>query len=176
MAIVASEGEKRERHVVPAGPVQAVCFAVWDLGNQKTVFNGEEKVMHKILVGWETSKTIPSGKYQGKRYTIYKKYTLSLGDKANLRKDLESWLGRPLTTEEKKAYEVDKQIGQNCQLNIVHNQVGEKEYANINAIIPIVDGMSKLVPENGSLEPDWVKEIQSKAIPDEVATVTGNDE
>jgi hypothetical protein len=44
--------------LIPAGSVAGVCNAVWDIGFQKTTFNGEDKIQHKIIINWETTHLI----------------------------------------------------------------------------------------------------------------------
>src|SRR3990167_5399638 len=118
MAIIAKD-EGKAFHLVPQGNYQAVCFDVWDLGNQKFLYNGKELVKHKVLVGWELNEVIASSdEYDGTRYRIYKRYTLSLNEKANLCKDLTSWRGKKFTDDEKKGFDIEMLIGVNCFLNI----------------------------------------------------------
>jgi hypothetical protein len=104
MSIIAKDAGKQfpKLPLPESGTTQAVCCAVWDLGLQKTSFNGEDKIQHKIIIAWEISQLIdaPDSEYHGKPYMLNKRYTLSLGEQANLRKDLESWRGKPFTAEE----------------------------------------------------------------------------
>ena len=65
--------------------------------------------------------------------------TASLSEKSALRQFIVSWRGRPLTSNELDAgFDLEKLIGANCQLQIIH-QLGRdgKTYANIGAILPI---------------------------------------
>lgn len=80
-----------EFELAPAGTHIAVCYRVIDLGTQETTFKGEVKHQHKILISWE----IPDEKMKdGRPFTIGKRYTWSMSEKANLRNDLESWRGK----------------------------------------------------------------------------------
>ena len=74
--------------VLPMAGLQVgVCSKVFDLGIQTTTYNNETKTQHKVMVVWELSETIndPENENHGKRLLTHKEYTLSLGDKANLR-------------------------------------------------------------------------------------------
>ena len=86
MALIAKDsGSNKAPLPLPEpGTTQAVCCAVWDLGLQKTSYKGEEKIQHKVIIAWEISETInaPESEYNGRRYMLNKKYTLSLGEKA----------------------------------------------------------------------------------------------
>lgn len=141
---------------VPAGVHHAVCYQVLDIGTQPAF--GNFPARRKVMIVWE----LPHEKIMVKAKdgsaiemprAISKDYTLSTDKKANLRKDLESWRGRPFTAEEATAFEVGNLIGANCQLSVVHKPSadGSKIYANVNALMPLAKGMVKLNPENPTL-------------------------
>ena len=154
-----------ERELPPAGTHQAVCIAVYDLGLQEESWQGKSKVLHKVLFRWELNKKIEKGDFAGKRFCVNKKYTLSLSDKATLTADLISWLGKNLSKEDVEGgIDLDKFVGRNCLLAIAHNNVGDKTYANITSISPLMDGMNPLTRESGLEVPNFVKQIQEKAI------------
>ncbi len=163
MIIAKDDGNTFE--LIPKGTVQAVCYAVWDLGNQKTVWNNETKVQHKIIIAWETTHKMQNeGEYKDKRMVITKNYTLSLYENAKLCMDLESWRSKSFTEEEKKGFDVEKLIGINCLLGIIHNKSKNngKTYANVSSVSPIMKGQEKLIPEN-TLDkiPEWVTNLQA---------------
>lgn len=186
MSIIAKSNGEKEFAKFPlpeAGTTQAVCCAVWDLGLQPSMFkneDGSDKYQHKIIVAWEIEQKIdaPDSEYNGKPYMLNKKYTLSLGEKANLRKDLESWRGKPFTQEElNKGFDVEILYGINCLLGITHTpdkNDAAKVYANVTAILPVTKNMPKLIPVRAKTEPapKWVQEkmaqaVQPVAAPDE---------
>ena len=177
MPIIAKDNTESKFSKIPlpeSGTTQAVCCAVWDLGLQKTNFNGEEKTQHKVIIAWEIVEKInvPDSEYNGKPYMLNRKYTLSLGDKANLRKDLESWRGKPFTADEiKNGFDLDKLYGVNCYIGIKHEQDRNdltKVYANVTAILPLPKGTAKIAPVRLREEapPKWVLEKISQAVPD----------
>lgn len=126
----------------PEGLHQAVCVDVHDIGLQKTPW-GEK---HKVLLVWQINEVNPE---LGKRFDIRAFYTLSLSEKANLRRDLECWRGRKFTEEELAGFDLEKLLGANCQLQIVHNLGDEgKTYANVQAIVPFTGKLGpKMQPE-----------------------------
>jgi hypothetical protein len=172
MSLIAKDttGEKFPKLPLPeSGTTQAVCCAVWDLGNQLSTFkndDGSDKYQHKIIIAWEIVEKInaPESEYNGKPYMLNKKYTLSLGEKANLRKDLESWRGKPFTEAElRNGFDVQGLYGINCLLGIKHEADRNdptKIYANVSAILPPMKGSEKLVPFRAKDEaaPKWVQE------------------
>jgi hypothetical protein len=142
VAIVATKasGDGKTFEPAPAGVHQGVCVDVIDLGILDVTWQGQHKKQHKINVAWQIGEL----RDDGKPFLVFKRYTLSLSEKANLRKDLESWRGRAFTPDEEAGFDVESVIGANCLLNIQHNPVGDKTYANVVSIMPLVKGMPKM--------------------------------
>jgi hypothetical protein len=169
--LIAKEPEIKRLPLPDSGTVQAVCCAVWDLGLQSRHYADGDSVSHKIIIAWEISQLIndPESEFNGQPYMLRKEYTLSLGEKANLRKDLESWRGAPFTAEERKGFNVYSIYGANCLLGVKHEpdkRDNGKVYANVSAILPLPKGMEKIKPvraENAE-PPKWVQELQAKAV------------
>ena len=68
-----------------------------------------------------------------------------MGEKANLRKDLESWRGKAFTDDEAKAFDVTNLMGKACMINIIHEAAKNdptKIYANISSGNPGSQGVS----------------------------------
>ena len=170
--IIAKDTGKMEKFPLPeAGTTQAVCCGVWDLGLQKTAYEGEERIQHKIIVAWEIVEKIdaPESEYHGKPYMMTRRYTLSLSEKSNLRKDLESWRGKPFTSDDlANGFDVEKLYGVNCYIGIKHEpdrNDPSKVYANVTAILPLPKGAEKTEPLRTREEapPKWVIEKQEQA-------------
>lgn len=137
MAIIAKTSEK-EFTPAPEGLWPAVCVDVLDLGIQKTPW-GEA---HKIELRWILEEKDPK---TGKPFLLLKRYTLSLHEKANLRRELETWRGRKFTPDELQGFDLEKLLGANCQLQVIHNIKDEGQvYANVQAIVPPARGLLKL--------------------------------
>ena len=169
--LIVKEGQSFDP--VPEGVHQGVCYSIIDVGTQYS--ETFSKSSHQCIIIWE----IPSERIEierdGERVdlprVVSKKYTLSLSDRANLRKDLESWRGRSFTSEELQGFDVHKLLGANCMIQIIHKTKDGRTYANISAILPLYKGMPKLEPENPtviySLEdgdppettPKWIVEL-----------------
>ena len=175
MSLIAKDNSEEKFAKLPlpeSGTTQAVCCAVWDLGLQKTSYMGEEKIQHKVIIAWEIVQKIdaPDSEYNGKPYMLNKKYTLSLGEKANLRKDLESWRGKPFTSEElKHGVDLEKLYGVNCYIGIKHEpdkNDSSKVYANVTAILPTPKGTPPIQPIRPRDEqpPKWVQEKIAQAV------------
>lgn len=139
MPIIASANESKTYTPAPEGVHQAVCVDVIDLGMLKSLFpdekNGKEKFQHKVNVVWQIEEL----RDDGKRHLLYKRYTLSLHEKAALRHDLESWRGRAFTFDELVGFDVEKLKAANCFVNVQHkkSQDGSRTYANVVSIMPV---------------------------------------
>ena len=177
MAILAKASDKEfEKFPLPdEGTVQAVCAGVWDLGMQKTSYNGIDKLQHKAVIAWELNQMIdaPDSDYHGMPYMLSKTYTVSLYENSNLRHDLESWRGKPFSEDQvKQGFDIESLYGFNCLLGVAHVTKNDKTYANITSVLPLMKGLEKIAPVRGHDDepPNWVKEKQAAAVePEPVA-------
>jgi len=143
MAIIAEEGTGRDFKKVSPGCHFAICNMVVDLGIQESTFKGESRSQHKIYIRWE----VPDERvtYEKDNQTVEgpcsigAMYTLSLSEKANLRKVLENWRGKPFTPQELRGFDVTTIAGKCCQIMVQHSQGGDKTYANVTGVM----GLSK---------------------------------
>lgn len=134
---------------VPAGTYPARCTWLLMIGTQKEVYKGEDKIMKKVLIGFElpTIQLPADHPKAGEPAFISGKYTYSLADKANLRADINSWRGKGLTDEEAAAFDIGKLIGAPAVITVIHNtgKDGSKTYANISSIAP-EKSMEAMIP------------------------------
>jgi hypothetical protein len=92
------------------------------------------------MVTWELpTELIEEGDFAGQPYAVSKFYTASLGEKANLRKDLEAWRGRAFTEQELMGFDVKAILGKSCMLSIIHN---DKDRAKISGVMSVMKGMT----------------------------------
>lgn len=133
MPIYASAGSGTKFTPAPAGTHAAVCCDVRDLGVVKVEWQGQTKQQHKVLISWQ----IDEARDDGKPYLVSRRYTLSLHEKAGLRKDLEAWRGRKFTEDELHRFDVETIIGKPCLLNLIHAQSGGDTYANVAAVMAL---------------------------------------
>jgi hypothetical protein len=140
MAIIAKDNQK-EFNPAPEGLHQGVCVDIIDLGLVETQWGSKPMV----AIRWQIEEGDPAN--ENKRFQVQNRYNLSLNEKANLRKHLEAWRGRKFTGEELKGFDLEKLIGVNCQLQLVHTLSDNgRTYANVQAIVPIGKTMTKLQP------------------------------
>lgn len=137
MPIYASAGSGTKFTPAPAGTHAAVCCDVRDLGVLSVEWQGQTKKQHKILVSWQ----IDEARDDGKPYLVSRRYTLSLHEKSGLRKDLESWRGRPFSEGELQQFDVETIMGKPCLLNVIHRTSGGDTYANVAGVMAMPKNM-----------------------------------
>jgi hypothetical protein len=159
---------------VPEGVYQGVCYALYDLGTQFSEKWG--KSAHQCLIVWELPECRLELEKDGKVIdvprAVSKKYTMSLNEKAALRKDLQSWRGRNFSEEELSGFDITRLLGVNCMIQIIHNKKDSKVFANIASITPLYRGLEAAQPENPIVffsmaehrdipetAPGWIKEM-----------------
>lgn len=131
---------ERDFELPPAGTHLAVCYRVIDLGTQDSSYQGQTKKQHKVLLSWE----LPDEKMSdGRPFTISQRYTWSMSEKAALRRDLESWRGKPFTEADfgEHGFDIRNILGVGCLLTVVHVGKNGKTYANISSIGRLMKGM-----------------------------------
>ncbi len=124
----------------PPGTHAAVCCDVVDLGNLEVAFGGKKKTQHKVRIVWQ----IAEDRADGKPYSTSKRYTLSLHEKASLRKDLESWRGRKFTDQELEGFDLEVLLGVHCLLNIIEEKKDGQTYSNVTSIMRLPKGMAAI--------------------------------
>lgn len=138
---------------VPAGVYIGRCYSLIDLGTQTTTGQFGEKQQHKLRIGWELFGEDEQGQpltidVDGKTMpmTISKSYTVSLHEKAGLRKDLQAWRGREFTEEEAKAFDVSKLLGAYCMVNVTTSETNGKTYSNVAGLTPLPGALKNAKP------------------------------
>lgn len=146
MAINATNtGVKREP--IPAGNYPARCYQMIHIGTVTEFIKGEQKILNKVRIGWElpTEMRVFDESKGEQPLVISEEFTLSMAEKANLRKLLTAWRGKGFTEEEAKSFDVTKLLGATCFLNIVHKPSKKDQsvvYANIGSISPVPKGFT----------------------------------
>lgn len=138
---------------VPAGAYIGRCYSLIDLGTQTSTGQFGEKSQHKLRIGWELFGEDESGapltvEVDGQQMpmTISKSYTVSLHEKAGLRKDLQAWRGREFTDEEARAFDVSKLLGAYCMVNVTTSETNGKTYSNVAGLTPLPGALKNAKP------------------------------
>lgn len=144
MAINA-ESKSAPRELIEAGLHMARCIKMVQVGTVKELFKGESKTMQKVRIGWEFPELLKVfDEKKGAQPRMYEQeFTLSMADKANLRKLLTSWRGKAFTEEEAKSFDITKLLGVACLINLTHKPAKAdptKFYEEISGITPLMKG------------------------------------
>jgi len=141
MPIIATD-KGIERELIPAGNYAARCYKMIEIGTVQEQFG----LQTKVRIGWElpTELKVFSPEKGSQPLVIDKEYTLSMNDKANLRKMLASWRGKDFSILECREFDITKLIGKTCMINIIHKPGKadpSKMYQEIGSVSPLPRGL-----------------------------------
>lgn len=138
MALTAAVGG--EFKPVAEGLHPATCISVYDLGTQHSEKFGTDS--RQILIQWELADE--EREFEGEKYNakVSKTLTLSMNQKSNLRKMVESWRGKKMSDEEAAKFDVLLLAGKPCMIQVTNTTGGNgKTYANIAAVVSVPKGV-----------------------------------
>jgi hypothetical protein len=143
--MIVREPEQKYGPPAPVGVHAAVCVDEIDLGLVPNKFDPTQDPAPTVRLVWQIAEDQPNGE----PYEVHRDYRASLHEKAALRKDLESWRGRPFNFDELVGFDLENVVGVHCMINMVEkmSQKGKK-YTTIAAIMPLAKGMIKLAPRD----------------------------
>ena len=155
----------------PPGQHSAVCVDIVDMGLLEVKFGKEApKSQHKIRIVWQVEEVMADNR----PFIVQRRYTLSLHEKATLRKDLESWRGKQFTAEELEGFDLEVLLGIPCLLNVIQEKKDGSTYANVASIMRLPKVMTPIkqrdyirvqdrtpaqtaeAEQDHGAEPDWV--------------------
>lgn len=123
-----------------AGSYRAICYSIVVLG---TTYNEMfDNIQKKLMFTWELPDERITVDGEDKPRAISATYTMSLNEKANLRKTLESWRGKQFTSEELRGFDITKVLGAPCMISVTQgtNPLG-KAYAKVTGVSRLPKGM-----------------------------------
>lgn len=141
MSLVAKSEGSSNFIPVPTGMHLARCYRIIDLGTQKSEYMGKERQLHKMMLQFEVHgedlEGNPTTTPKGDPMTVSKNYTVTLSEKSNLRKDLQTWRGRDFTPDELRGFELKNVLGQWAMISVVETENNGNVYTNIANINPV---------------------------------------
>ena len=171
----------------------AICVWMIDLGTQTDTFDGGDvKAAHKALFTWAIDGEFVDVDGEKRPRIVSKEYTVSLHERANLRKDLEGWRGKAFDAEGLDTFDISKVLEKACRILVGHSKTGKSN--KVEAVKPpkkqvaVPNGLSVLFfklddYEGGPLPegiPEWVQkkimespEYQSKQGRTQTVTIAG---
>jgi len=141
MGLTAKADEGSSFIPVPPGMHLARCYRIIDLGTQESTYMGNVKHVPRVLFQFEVHSEDADGKAlvtsNGEPMTVSKTFTLSLAEKATMRRDLQTWRGKEFTKEELRGFELKNVLGQWAMITVAENESNGKTYTNIANINPV---------------------------------------
>lgn len=149
--VINARGSKSNFTPHPEGQFLAQCVDTIDMGEKVEQYQGKPpKIVPKAVLMFRTGET----NEQGQCIDIGKEFTVSMGEKANLRKALEQWRGKKYTADEAAAgVPLHKLVGQWALITVEHKvSGGGNTYGNITAIVGVPKQMQANLPKFGTYE------------------------
>ena len=113
----------------PAGLHPARLYRLIDLGTQTGDYQGKPTKARKLLLSFELLGEDKMS--DGKPFSISRRFTASLSDKAALRAFINQWRGKSLTDDEvKQGYDISRLMGQYGFLNLSESERDGKTYTS----------------------------------------------
>jgi hypothetical protein len=146
MAITATNsGSHKDFEPIEAGTYAARCISMIEIGTISENFQGEEKQMRKVRITWElpTETKVFKEENGEQPYVLSKEFTLSMHEKATLRKYLQDWRGQVFTEAEARAFDILVLLGKPCMLSVTHktSEKNGKTYAEIAGVSKLMKGL-----------------------------------
>ena len=142
MSIIVKSVDTNKKELVASGTHIARCYSMTHIGTQNFEYQGESKKSNRIRLGFELPHEIRDFNGEDRPLVISKEFTLSLHEKSNLRKDLESWRGKAFTTKERNNFDITDLLGVECNLSIIHKESNSgKSFAYISNISKLSKGV-----------------------------------
>ncbi len=144
MAIKAEPVEKKERKLIPEGNHAARVYRIIELGHCPTEFQGVPDTKHVMRLGFEfPNETADFGDGEEKPFVLDKEFTISMFEKANLRKVVEAALGTTLKDEEADSFDITDIMGKTLMIDVRHKESKSGNiYANMKAFSSLPKGMA----------------------------------
>lgn len=175
MSMIAKESTGVSIEKLENGVYTAISSMIIDLGKQTSEKFG--KTQRKFIMIWNIIGEEVEINGNKLPRTMSKEYGYSLGEKSNLRRDLQAWRGQPFTSEELQGFNLLKILNKPCQLQIIKEEKNGNTYNNISSIMALPKGMTiKMLEETSHFDvedvetwknwgkiPSWIQDKIKKA-------------
>ena len=142
MSMIAKEVTGSNIEKLENGVYTAISSMMIDLGIQiNEKFANKQR---KFIVIWNIIGEDVEINGEKLPRTISKEYGYGLGEKSNLRRDLQAWRGKPFSKEELQGFDLKNILNKPCQLQIIKEE--------------------KSTWENWDKIPSWIREKIKKAV------------
>ncbi len=138
MKLKATSGGGQDFEIPESGPQPAVLVAIIDIGTHEKSYGGDAKVQTELYLAWE----LPGAKMTGmnRNHVLPRVLTKSLHVKSGLYKLITQWRGSAIPDGED--FDVEKLLGQPCQLNVAHEQSKKgRTFAKVEGVTKLMKGV-----------------------------------
>lgn len=112
----------------PVGSHYGICVGIYEIGTQVRAYQGKTSRNEKVVIMFELPYQLTE---ENKPFTISGFYTLSLYEKAHLRRHLTAWYGRPLSEDECRNFDPRALLGAWAQIIVAPGENGKVGLQNI---------------------------------------------
>jgi len=166
MPLKPDQTNTKEYKLVEEGTHLGRCYSILHIGHVPNTFPGAQSpTVNKVRITWELPELLNVFKEgdEPKPYSMSQEFTLSMHEKSNLRKVVQSWLGKKMSDEEANEFDIETLIGKTCMLGVAHMTKNEKTFAVVNSVIKVPASMkvpeqinkSKIITWETMDEPTW---------------------
>jgi hypothetical protein len=145
MAIIAENKSNGGNYTpIDAGTYVARCYSMIYMGTISDEYQGQKKDLKKVRITWELPTELKVFKEENgeQPQIISKEFTLSMNEKATLKKFLQSWRGKAFSDQEASNFDITKLLGKPCMISIIHKESKNgKTYAEISSVTTLPKGM-----------------------------------
>jgi hypothetical protein len=118
----------------PEGTHIARCVELIDIGTHHGEYQGKPNTQNQIIVRWELPGELIDTDNGAQPMIVSRFYTNSLGEKANLLKDLTAWRGRAFTPAELAKFDLQNVLGVPCMVTVIHNDKGKAKVSGVSGL------------------------------------------
>ena len=138
MSLIAKDNAKEFLPLSAGTHVARICGII-HIGTITDNIKGTDITRNRVFISFEVPSELQEN---GKPYTIGQEFTLSMNKQGNLLPFIESLLGKKLSKEECKEYDVFTLIGHAGMINVIHSAPTSEGvvYANIKSVSPLPKG------------------------------------
>lgn len=156
MIVAKSSGNGQGFEPHPIAQCVVACVDVIDLGEKVEQFEqNPAKIVHKAALVYQSEEV----NAEGKPYEVTTEFTVSMHERAGLRKLLSAWRGKPYSEEEALAgAPLHKLVGVYGFASIIHKTSGAgRTYAKIDSLMPLPKRMEKFPLGEYERAPYWAE-------------------
>lgn len=130
MKLTATKSQGGDYEYPEPGNQVAVLVGIIDLGTVKKNFKGQEYDAREVLFVWELTTQQMTGSTFN--HVVGLSYTLSFGEKSNLRKMVAKWRGKPFA--EGEEIDISVMLGKSCLLDVQPSGKEDKKYVKLDPL------------------------------------------